>query len=399
MYYKIINTRKLIATKAADLIGRMVFAPILGLKKGGNLIPGNIRKILIIRTAYIGDVILTLPILSPLKRLFPQAEISFLTTRRAKEILDTNPYVDKIISYDAFWFYKNSARSAFADYIRLLRLIRSESYDLVIEARGDIRDISLLAYLSKSGYRVSYSVGGGGFLLTHIVPFRKIEHKIRYHMDIAKYLGCEEAPIEWDMYLTGDEKHLAGRVLVEKGVHRERLIAAIHPGGRKELKRWHPEGFACVADRLSEEWDASVIILGGPDEVDIAKRVAESSRCRTFMLAGETTLRSMAAILERCDLFICNDSCALHIASMIGVPTVAIFGPSKSMETGPFGNIHVIVEKPFACRYSCDENICEHNPHNECLTSITPDDVFNAAHDVCQLAFNQEKRYDKPVSD
>lgn len=377
----------------------MAFSPKLILREDRDLISARIQKILVIRTAYIGDVILTLPILSPLNRLFPQAEISFLTTHGAKEILDTNPYVDKIISYDAFWFYKNSVRSAFADYIRLLRLIRSESYDLVIEARGDIRDISLLAYLSKGRYRVSYGVGGGGFLLTHIVPFTKIEHKIRYHMDIAKYLGCTEAPIEWDMYLTEDEKHLAGRVLAEKGVPRERLIAAIHPGGRKELKRWHPEGFACVAHSLSEELDASVIILGGPDEVDIAKRVAESSRCRTFMLAGETTLRSMAAILERCDLVICNDSCALHIASMIGVPTVAIFGPSKSMETGPFGNIHVTVEKPFACRYSCDENVCTRNPHNECLTSITADDVFNAAHDVYKLAFNREKRYDKPVSD
>jgi len=396
LHYKIINRKKRLAARAGDLVGKIAFFPGLILKKDGTAINDNIRRILVIRTAYIGDVILTLPILSPLRALFPHAQISFLTTGKARELLETNPFVDRIIAYDAFWFYGNHGRSTLIDYLNIIRLLKSESYDLVIEARGDIRDISLLAYPTRSRYRISYGVGGGAFLLTHTVPFRGIGHKILYHMDIVKYLGSQANSFEWDLYLNDHEKHLADHLLEKKGVPHALPMVAIHPGGRKELKRWYPEGFAEVASRLAEAFNALILIMGGPDDVKIAKQVERAAECKCFMLAGETSLRLMGAILEKCDLFICNDSCALHVASMMGTPTVAIFGPSKSAETGPFGNTHVIVEKPFNCRYDCDENECRHSPRNECLTSITADDVFNAAHDVCKMVFTREKSYDKP---
>jgi len=382
LYYKIINKRKLFAAKVGDRIGKIAFFPGLFHKKGRRIPFDSIQRILIIRTSYIGDVVLTLPILSPLKKLFPHAKISFLTTSNAAEILEKNPYVDEIISYDAFWFYRNKAASAFLNYLKILRFIRLRPYDLVIEARGDIRDIFLLAYLSKNTYRISYDVGGGGFLLTHVVPFRKIEHKIRYHMGIVKYLGSTPDSVEWDMYLTEDEKHLADRMLKEKGVLRGRTMIAIHPGGRKKLKRWYPEGFAGVAHRLTELFDASILIMGGPDDVEIARLVERSARFRSFMLVGETSLRLMAAVLEKCDLFICNDSCALHVASMMGTPTVAIFGPSKSMETGPWGSTCRIVEKNFECRYACDEDVCNRSDYNACMRAIRQDDVLDAACDI-----------------
>jgi lipopolysaccharide heptosyltransferase II len=382
LYYKIINRKKRLATRLGDILGKVVFFPGMPWRIPKRPIPDSVQKILVIRTAYIGDVILTLPVLGPLKRLFPHADISFLTSRRAKEILDTNPYVNQIISYDAFWFYQTSGCSALADYLRLRRWIRSESYDLVIEARGDIRDIFLLAYPTGSRCRVSYDVGGGGLFLTHVVPFKKIKHKIEYHMDIVRELGGKETSVEWDLYLTRGETEWAVRMLAEKGVPLERPIVAIHPGGRKALKRWRPEGFGTVAERLSDELGASILILGGPDDVGMAKKVANSSRCRSFMLAGETTLRSMAAILKKCDLFIGNDSCALHVASMVGVPTVAIFGPSKSIETGPFGTTHRVVEKDFPCRYTCDEDVCHCGEHNSCMKSILEVDVFRAAREV-----------------
>ena len=388
MYYKIINKRKRFATKIGDQIGKIIFSAGLFHTKGGPIPFDDIQRILIIRTAYIGDVVLTLPILSPLKKLFPHAKISFLTTSNATEILKKIPYVDKIIPYDAFWFYRDKTTSAFRNYLKIIRFIRSRPYDLVIEARGDIRDISLLAYLCKSTYRISYDVGGGGFLLTHIVPFRKIKHKIQYHLDIVKYLGGKAASFDWDLYLTQDEKRAVAEWLKKKGISLNMPLVAIHPGARKQLKRWSIAGFAAVADRLVEEMGISIILLGGPDEVELAKTIQLSMKHPAFNFAGKTTLRQMTAILKRCNMFICNDSVPLHIASLTKTPTVAIFGPSKSWETGPYGNIHAVVEKPFECRYLCDENVCNHYPHNDCINSVTSDDVFDAAYHIYRCTEN-----------
>lgn len=397
MYYKIINKKKRLATRIGDLIGRMAFPLNLLGRKANRPSFNKVRKILVIRTAYIGDVVLTLPILSPLKKLFPQAQISFLTTCRAKEILEKNPYIDEIVSYDAFWFYPSKMGPALLNYLNILRLIRSRAYDLVIEARGDIRDISLLAYPSRGAHRISYDVGGGGFLLTHIVPFIRVKHKIRYHLDIVKSLGGT-ASIEWDLYLTEGERHRGEQMLTQKGLPLGKPIVAIHPGARKRLKRWSLAGFSTVADRLVKELGASVIVMGGHEDVEVAHEMERLMKEHAFCFSGSTTLRQMAAILGHCHLLICNDSVPLHIASLLKTPTVAIFGPSKSRETGPYGNTHMVVENRFKCRYHCDEDICNHRPQNECMTSITADNVFNAANEVLQLVLKQKAAYDKPCS-
>jgi len=387
LYYKIINKKKLFITKVGDHIGKIAFFSGLFHEKRGD-IPFDIQKILIIRTAYIGDVILTLPVLAPLKKLFPRAKISFLSTSNAREILEKNPFIDEVIPYDAFWFYGNKAASNFFDYFKILRFIRSRAYDLVIEARGDIRDIFLLAFLSKSKYRTSYAVGGGGFLLTHTVPFRKIKHKIQYHLDIVKSLGGKVGSVEWDLYLTEDENRIISELLKKMASPHNRSLVAIHPGARKELKRWSIRGFASVADRLVDKLGVSIILMGGPGDVDLAKQIEKTMKHPAFAVAGKTSLRQTAAILKRCRMFICNDSAPLHIASLTKTPTVAVFGPSKSLETGPYGNVHTVVEKPFECRYRCDENQCEHHPHNDCLNSVTSDDVFDAAYNIYQCTEN-----------
>jgi len=227
LYYKIINKKKRFATKVGDGIGKILFSPGLLRGKGENITCNGIRRILIIRTAYIGDVVLTLPILAPIKKLFPLAKISFLATSNAVGILEKNQYIDEIIPYDAFWFYGNKVASNIVNYLRVLRLIRSRSYDLAVEARGDIRDICFLAYLSKSKYRISYGVGGGSFLLTHTVPFKTIKHKIRYHLDIIKYLGGKTDSVDWDLYLTGDEKQVVSELLEKKGIPLEWPMVAI----------------------------------------------------------------------------------------------------------------------------------------------------------------------------
>ncbi|MBN2570383.1 MAG: glycosyltransferase family 9 protein [Deltaproteobacteria bacterium] len=377
--YRIINKKKLYATMAADLLGNAIFLPKVLLKKREEICPEKIKEILIIRTAYIGDVVMALPLLKPLRERFTNAKISFLTSAKAKKIIENNPYVDEIIAYDPFWFYDSDKRK----YIDFIRDLKRRSFDLVIETRGDIREIMFLVFPLKAGYKVSHDVGGGGCFLSHVVPYKGTVHRVDYHLDIARSLGCETCEeVEWGIYLTKDEKKRVQEILKEEGVSQDKPLIALHPGSRKELKCWFPEGYAAVADFVASELCGTVVLTGSPDEVPLVEEVKGLMENRPIVLAGKTTLRELAGVISHCSLFICNDSSPMHIAAAMKTPTVAIFGPSKSIETGPYGKGHIVIEKDFRCRYRCDEDVCLHKNYNQCIKDISVDDVISAVRDV-----------------
>jgi predicted lipopolysaccharide heptosyltransferase III len=378
MYYKIINKKKKVITIIADLLGYALWAPINIFSDKKNIPPKDIKEILVIRASYIGDVIMTLPILKPLKKKYPNTKITFLTSARAVEVLNNNPYIDDILTYDAFWFYPKELKRAITDYWKFLRIYRFKSYDLVIDARGDLRDIILLAYLSKSKYRVSYNVGGGGYLLTHVVPFNEIKHKVEYHLDIVRFLGCESNPVDWSIYLKPEEKNSGRMLLLKEGVGESDFIVGIHPGGRLGLKCWFDHGYAQVADWIATRTGAKIVFTGSEGERALIENIIVKMGNPAINLSGKINLRLLASLIERFNLFICNDSAPLHIASVMKTPTVAIFGPSKSIETGPYSNLHRVVEKNFPCRYQCDENSCHHERLHACMKDITVEDVLGA---------------------
>jgi ADP-heptose:LPS heptosyltransferase len=378
--YTITNKKKLAATIAADLAGFVLFGLQRLFRKKGKIRADQIKEVLVIRTAYIGDVVMTLPILKPLKELFPTARISFLTAARAGDVLKNNPFVDEVIAYDPFWFYPTSV----ASYWEFIKHMRTRTFDLVIEARADIREILLLAWPLKAKYRLSYDVGGGGYLLTHKVPFRGIQHKVEYHLDMVRYLGYSGRELEWGIYLTDDElsnvRELMGRHAIE------RPFVAVHPGSRLPLKRWPPDRYAAVSDELAGRCNMQVVLLGAGDEKPIVDAVASAMKHKPISLCGELSLREMAGVLSEAALLICNDSAPMHIAASMGTPTVALFGPSRSRETGPYGGSHCVVEKEFRCRAGCDTTSCRHDRYNACLADITALDVLDAAEALIQSA-------------
>ena len=227
--YKIINKKKLAATVALDLVGRALFLPARLFRRSHKIQADQVRTILVIRTAYIGDVVMTLPVLKPLRELFPGARISFLTATGAAEVLKNNPFVDEVIAYDPFWFYPSSMRA----YGKFIRQMRTRAFDLVIEARADIRDLLLLAWPLKARYRLSYDVGGGGYLLTHVVPYPGLKHKVEYHLDLVRYLGYRGNGLEWGIYLSdsgaaaGQRDHggAGHRTAVYRGPSRQQAVA------------------------------------------------------------------------------------------------------------------------------------------------------------------------------
>jgi ADP-heptose:LPS heptosyltransferase len=374
--YKIINKKKLVATVAADLIGRSLFFPARFLRRGNGIQTDRVRNILVIRTAYIGDVVMTVPVLKPLRELFPDARISFLTSAGAAEVLRNNPFVDEVIPYDAFWFYATSIGA----YRQFMRGMRERSFDLVIEARADIRDILLLAWRFRSRYRMSYGVGGGGYLLTHVVPYPGLKHKVEYHLDLVRYLGYRGTAIEWGVYLSSEERQKVSEIMANNGIGQS--FIAVHPGSRLTLKRWPVKRYGELCDELMEKYGMPAVVFGAGSETALVEEMTSGMKRMPITLDGSLSLREMAGMLGRAALFICNDSAPMHLAAAMKTPTVAIFGPSKSVETRPYGEGHRVVEKAFACRSTCDENTCRYERYNACMDDVSVAEVLHAAEEL-----------------
>lgn len=376
--YRIINNKKKYATMAGDLIGNLVFRG-LGLVGKKAVVPADtVERILIIRTAYLGDVMMTVPMLKPLKQHFKNAHITFLTSASAATILENNPYIDEIVPYDPFWFYPAKP----GEYLSFMRRFRRRKFDLVIEARGDIRDLTLLTAPLKSSHKISYDVGGGGFLLTKTVPHPKVNHRVHYHLDIASCLGatCDYTNVEWGVYLTDAEnKALADRIR-EMGIQGDFWSA--HPGSRVPLKQWSAEKYAESFDRISDYLNLPLVLLGGPGDVDMVTAVKNQMKTRCHLLCGKTSLREMAGLLKKTRLFVCNDSAPMHLAAASNTPTVALFGPSKSDQTGPYASNARVVKLGMACRQTCDESTCINQQFHACMRLLTPQHVMDAVSEM-----------------
>jgi lipopolysaccharide heptosyltransferase II len=402
--YKIINRKKLVVTAVLDTLGRILHAPIGWLRRSPSPPdPESVREILVIRTAYVGDVVMALPILQPLKTRFPNAKITFLACHAAIPLLQTNPFIDDILAYTPFWFYKR--QNPLREYLDFRHELRKRRFDMVIETRADIRDILFLIQPARATHKISYAVGGGDWMLTNVAPYPGLKHKIEYHLDIARHLGAnvDSDAVEWGIYPTEAERREIRELLENCQVRKP--FAVLHPGSRLPFKCWAPDKFADLANRIMTELDMQVLLVGAESEKPITESVIQawsqqSSAVDTrrvlpqgtagsnpapsaiIDLAGRINLRQLGCLLYEAALFVGNDSGPMHLAAAAGIPTIGIFGPSKPVETAPFGKHCRAVAADFPCRETCDESHCRITPENACIIELDADRVWSAVVEV-----------------
>jgi lipopolysaccharide heptosyltransferase II len=380
---RIVNKKKRLITEFLDKIGYGIFKPV-SLFWPKRRDTKKIKKILAVRTAYIGDVVLTIPAIKLLSERFPQAKISFLTCSTAKNALEKNPYINEIMTYDAPWFYPRKRGSILSNYVKLIKMIRYKKFDMAIDFRGDFRDILMIVFPSHASRKVGYGITGGGYLLTDVVACTDYKHKVEFHLDIVRSLGCNSTPDIMNLYPTAEDRSTVEKLLQEMGIKRGGILVGIQPGGRVKLKCWDIKYYAEVADALIERYGANIVITGGPDEVEIGESLLRLMKRKGFNLCGKLSLRQLQALMGEMQLFITNDTASLHIASGANVPTVAIFGPSEVWDTGPLSQIHKVIIKNMPCRATCDTYRCHNKNYHECLKSITPTEVKKACVDLLE---------------
>jgi heptosyltransferase-2 len=342
--------------------------------------PGAVKRILVRATNWIGDAVLTTPALAALHAGFPQAKIALLAKPAVAELLQCHPAIDDIVLYR-----DPGPHAGLGGKFVLASHLRRGRHDLAVLFQNAFEAAAITA-LAGIPNRYGYATDGRSLLLTHRVPLTskiRRKHHAQYYLELLRPLGIAVEPSAPTLRTTPGEDDAAVRHLQVFGMDPGKALIGLNPGSvYGSAKRWLPERFARVADRLAAEHGASVLIFGGKGEEELGTAIASMMTAPTIVFSGRTTVRQLMALVKRCRLFITNDTGPMHIAAAFKVPLVAIFGPTDPMTTSPYGRDHGLVRHPVECS-PCLLRECPID--HRCMQGIGVEDVYAAAQRQLQV--------------
>ena len=348
------------------------------------------RRILMIRTDLMGDVVLSLPAVHAMRRAYPQAQIDMLVLPPNVGIIKHDPAISRIVTYDPnIWRRPNAflTLASYKKFLGLMRDLRSARYDLCLSLAGDWA--SVFAFFSRARRRVGYRGEAYPFFMTDPVEgkrYRVRQHEVDYIAGLARAAGgtIEGEQREPKLMVSEQARAEVKELLASYGVQEGDLLIAAHAGATNGLaKRWPIPHWAKLADLLIEELGATVVLTGAASDAEIVAAVVSRMRKQPLNLVGKTNVPQLAALLERCALVISGDSGPLHIAGAVGTPVVAIHGPTDPGLSGPVGKEGTVLRLGIWCSPCYDASYwaeCRFfNP--VCMKGIVPGEVLTAARD------------------
>lgn len=352
----------------------------------------EIKKILVIRLDFLGDVTMSTPGFKAIRRFFPDAHITLLAAGLSRNLVEVMPFFDEIRYFDAPWMVKNKGKKVQRLYAAIRDLKRTK-YDMAIDLRGDFRH-NILMFLSNIRYRLGFDIAGCDFFLTHVIPCGTNHHNVNLCIDLIKYLDPENnSKYNLSLKITDQDRTKAAAIIKQcntGNLNNSGPIVIIHPGASWHGRRWKHERYALVADRLVAEHSARIILAGSRSEREIAEKIADNMKNSVMITAGETTVREFIGLLEQSDIFLGLDSGPMHMASATGTKIVVLFGPAHSDAVSPWGDGHIILshQEDFPCS-PCDQTVCR-KPGNSCMDAIHVDEVFDAVSKQIEKSIRAE---------
>jgi ADP-heptose:LPS heptosyltransferase len=355
-------------------------------------VPANPQKILVGLISPIGDTLLATPALAALRRAFPQAEIAVMVAPSNAGVLSGNPNINRLILAPA-----TGAGSQTRRYLAALRALRRDQFDVIISFSGISALTVRLAHpltprLFLDLPRWWYLMGGDAALRTR----HAVDHYYRALAPLVEPPTGLESRVP-RLYLKEQDRAKARELLRQEGVAGQTPLITMHLGGDgfNGRKRWAPERFAAVANALVERHDAHVLFIGGEEDVALSTQAAALVERNAHVIAGRTSLKVTAALIERSMLYIGNDSAPLHIAGAVGTPAIGIFGPSDWTEFVPSSRkapTPRVVHSNLACspcfRFVGNDPMWKVNSCYTfaCLNAITPEAVLSTATEMLAAA-------------
>jgi heptosyltransferase-1 len=335
------------------------------------------QRICLIKPSALGDVVQTIPLLNVLKRRFPEARISWVVNRELRDLVEGHPALDECIPFDR--------RGGWRPWVSLLQTLRSRRFDLTIDLQGLLRT-GLMTLATGAPIRVGLQTAREGsiYTLNCVVPETTRETPAHArNWRLAEQLGLGAMPQETFVAVSELDEAWADLQLQQL----PRPIFAVHAGARWETKRWPVEKFAALITRALDTWKGSVVILGSKAEKSDCQRlqtILEAGRRPGELpgvvnLAGRSTLKQLAALLERVDFALSNDSGPMHLAAGLGVPTLGLFTCTSATRSGPAGDQHEMVSTTLACAAGYHKT-CPHRgeDHLACFRELEVERAWQA---------------------
>lgn len=329
----------------------------------------EIKQVLIVQTAFIGDVILITPLIRAVKQLYPSALLDVMVVPGAAKLLENNPHIRRVIPF----YKRNGAISSFLSTVKQLRDVH---YDLAISPHSSGRT-HLLLWLGGIPRRIGFDRSILPQLLTDRIPHPTGMHKLAKNLMLLSFLSQRQFPLQTELFPSKTDVLTAQEHL--KPLTPKKLIA-IAPGSIWATKCWLLSSFITLAHMLKEKGFA-IVLIGAEQDRDKCDAIETALKHQDVVnLAGKTNLLESAAVIDRCALMVCNDSGALHIANAMQTTVFAIFGPTvQSIGYYPYRNGDRVFEADLTCR-PCGSHGASRCPlgHHNCMKLVSPQQVFDS---------------------
>ncbi|MEW6186479.1 MAG: lipopolysaccharide heptosyltransferase II [Thermodesulfobacteriota bacterium] len=339
------------------------------------------KNILVRSPNWLGDALMTTPILSCLREKLPQARITVLAKPWVSAVFESSPDVDEVILY-----HHPGLHQGMRGMRTLAQGLKVRGFDTVIHFPHSFES-AWISFLSRIPQRIGYATEGRGILLTHRLPMSRVvkeEHQVPFFFHLLEPLGIKERPHPEQhplrMTVAEEDRLKAEARLQGQGISPEDHLVGLAPGAvYGSAKCWPLERFVSLAEVLIKDRGAKVLLLGtGVDTLsDRGREIFPGSGF--YNLLGRTGLGEALALIQKCRLVICNDSGLMHGAASLKVPLVALFGPTNRARTGPWSGINRVIQKTFPCS-PCLRKTC---PEPEtCMAAISVEEVLETVSDL-----------------
>jgi heptosyltransferase-2 len=333
------------------------------------------QKILVRATNWVGDAVMSLPALRALRERFPDAEIAILAKPWVAGLYRREPFCDRLIPYSA---------ANLASKWRAGHELRKSNFDCAILLQNAF-EAAAIAFVARIPERIGYARDGRSALLTKSIAVPREgeipRHQRFYYLELLRRAGIiEQLPSNNLIRLEGASEARVDGIAQFKEAGLGDCVIGVSPGAAYgSAKRWLPERFAEAANRIAGELGASVAIFGSKDERELCDAVAGAIHTKVKNFAGETSLAEFIDMAAACRVYLTNDSGAMHIASALGVPTVAVFGATDDVATGPTGPLARVIREAVECS-PCLLRECPID--HRCMSRVSASRVAEAALDL-----------------
>ena len=330
-------------------------------------VPEQIERILIIRLAPLGETVLTTPVIRALRQHFQNAYIAYMVAPTREDLVAANPHLNEVLTYQA-------------SVPKLIYQIARRRFQMAIVLQPTFR-LVLHTFLARIPFRVGFETNAGGQkLLSLAVPNNTTQHETQRYLDVVRALGVEVTDAEPEVFVDSAGTAWVGNFLESEKLNDNRPIIGLNPGAATAYRRWEASNFAVLGDRLHERYGAHIVITTGPREGELAVQVAKGM-VHPPVIVNQATTMELAALLQRCDLYISNDTGPMHLSTAVNTPTLAVFGASNLTQWAPPWDKHAVVARescPFLKTLSSKAWDAHTDRARANFEAITPDRVMAA---------------------